>query len=783
MKMLPAIHSHLSHKRAHDANLPDESRGKIGFVFVSREKDFAPRLQIKRMKEIATLVIAAGLAVAASQEYNGRHALFVKTSSAAAHSRVQRAAPVSAADTMAKNILEWIQGIYRQGARKPRQQSDPPGYLPPYSTQRPPERPRPFQAPSTGQQSTYATPTRNEVTNYPYQRPSNVGSPSGQSTTVQPPPYSTQRPTYLPPNNQSPFTPSSYNLRPSATPAYSNAGSSAFPPFSSTPRPPSSAQTPQPGYPTPGGISTNYGYSTPGFSSSTAGTFSTPAGFSTTYGYSTKRPSPTYVPSVEGPALSGSSAAGYPSTGYPSGNQASSYPTAEAGANSFDHGIAAGYPPSSTPDGAFPAPNTGSGSSSSGAAIPSETSTGVARPTGEESSGSGTVTGQDSAQDDDSLHPPHIHALDVQCSKTMMTINIEFNRVFDGVIYSKGFFSNPECRYVAQNSGQTKYSFTVSLDSCGTQFINDFAGEAGQAYLENVLVLQNEPGIQEVWDTVRRVRCLWEGNINKALTVNFSVDMLNQEIVTFSGDTATAKLDIQVGRGPFAPAADGLVKIGETMTLVVSVEGDPGFDLQVRDCFARDESLTNTIQLTDDRGCVLKPKLFGAFQKTKDTGNTGASIIAYAYFQAFKFPDVMDLFIECNVELCKTDCEACPELNQQIEPRRRRRSIMYTPSNTTSNASTVLLSDPIRVARGFKVIMVDDLSKASNQVLEHLEETAIAETTVEEIARNTMNVCMTHSGFYVTISFFFTTILATTISAVTLYVKLQRVYRSKANYS
>lgn len=57
--------------------------------------------------------------------------------------------------------------------------------------------------------------------------------------------------------------------------------------------------------------------------------------------------------------------------------------------------------------------------------------------------------------------------------------------------------------------------------------------------------------------------------------------MLNQEIVTFSGDTAVAKLDIQVGKGPFAPAADGLVKIGETMTLVVSVEGDPAFDLQV----------------------------------------------------------------------------------------------------------------------------------------------------------------------------------------------------------
>ncbi|CAK9829444.1 hypothetical protein ANTRET_LOCUS6785 [Anthophora retusa] len=710
------------------------------------------------MQGISTLlIVGAGLSVAGSLEYGGGHALFVRTSAAAAHSRVQRAAPQSAADVMAQNILEWIQGIYRQGARKPRQQSDPPGYLPPYTTQRPPERPRPFQPPSTGQQPTYSSPTQNGVTNYPYQRPPSGFSPSGQSSTLQPPPFSTQRQTYLPPNNQSPYGPSSYNPRPTPTPSYTTSGSSAFPPFSSTPRPPSTTLSSQPGYSTSGGVSTTYGYSTQ------------------------RPPSPTYVPAASG----GSSAPGYPppggypsstTYGYPSVNLGPSYPTVETGVDTYDQSAQGGYPsspgyPSSVPDQAFPSQDTGGGSSASDAAKPS----GTGGSTGEGTSSSGTVTGEETEGDEDLNHPPHIHALDVECSKTMMTINIEFNRVFDGVIYSKGFFMNQECRYVEQNSGQTKYSFTVSLDSCGTQFINDFAGEAGQAYLENVLVLQNEPGIQEVWDTVRRVRCLWEGNINKALSVNFSVDMLNQEIVTFSGDTAIAKLDIQVGRGPFAPAADGLVKIGEIMTLVVSVEGDPAFDLQVRDCLARDESSSNTIQLTDERGCILKPKLFGAFQKTNDTGNTGASIIAYAYFQAFKFPDVMDLFIECNIELCKTDCEPCPEPNQQIEPRRRRRSLTYTPSNTPLNNSAVLLADPIRVARGFRVIMVDDLSKASNQVLEQLEETA-----VEEVARTTMNLCMTYSGFYTAISFMFSTVLLATISAVALYVKLQRVYRSKA---
>ncbi|KYQ48046.1 hypothetical protein ALC60_13006 [Trachymyrmex zeteki] len=331
---------------------------------------------------------------------------------------------------------------------------------------------------------------------------------------------------------------------------------------------------------------------------------------------------------------------------------------------------------------------------------------------------SSLITGTGETQtDDDFNHPPHIHSINVECSKTMMTINVEFNRVFDGIIYSKGYYSNPECIYVKQNSGSTRYSFTVNLDSCGTQFINDFTGPAGQAYLENVLVLQNEPSIQEVWDTVRRVRCLWEGNINQTLRMNLSVDMLNQEIIAFNGDTAVTKLGIQIGRGPFAPIANGLIKIGETMTLVISVEGDSDFDLQVRDCSARDEMSTNMLQLTDERGCTLKPKLFGAFQKTKDTANTGASVIAYAFFQAFKFPDVLGVFIECNVELCKTNCEPCPEANQQIEPGRRRRSLMNAPSSNNLTNS-VPLSDAVRVGRRFKVIMLDDLNIASNQILD-----------------------------------------------------------------
>lgn len=54
-----------------------------------------------------------------------------------------------------------------------------------------------------------------------------------------------------------------------------------------------------------------------------------------------------------------------------------------------------------------------------------------------------------------------------------------------------------------------------------------------------------------------------------------------------------------MGRGPFAPSASGLVKIGELMTMVVEVEGPAQMDILVRQCIAHDGTNDNTIDLTD----------------------------------------------------------------------------------------------------------------------------------------------------------------------------------------
>ena len=58
-------------------------------------------------------------------------------------------------------------------------------------------------------------------------------------------------------------------------------------------------------------------------------------------------------------------------------------------------------------------------------------------------------------------------------------------------------------------------------------------------------------------------------------------------------------IELQAGDGPRAPAVQGLVRIGDMLTAVVTVQGDNAFDLLVRNCVATDGTPDNRIILSD----------------------------------------------------------------------------------------------------------------------------------------------------------------------------------------
>lgn len=176
------------------------------------------------------------------------------------------------------------------------------------------------------------------------------------------------------------------------------------------------------------------------------------------------------------------------------------------------------------------------------------------------------------------------------------------------------------------------------------------------SYVENTIIIQYDPYVQEVWDQARKLRCTWYDYYEKAVTFRpFQVDMLHAVTANFLGDNLQCWMQIQVGKGPWASEVSGIVKIGQTMTMVLAIKDDENkFDMLVRNCVAHDGKRA-PIQLVDQNGCVVRPKIMSKFQKIKNFGPS-ASVVSFAYFQAFKFPDSMNVHFQCVIQVCRYNC-------------------------------------------------------------------------------------------------------------------------------
>jgi Zona pellucida-like domain len=253
-----------------------------------------------------------------------------------------------------------------------------------------------------------------------------------------------------------------------------------------------------------------------------------------------------------------------------------------------------------------------------------------------------------------------IVSLDVKCEKQGMKVFVQFDKPFYGIVFSKGHYSNPSCVHLPASLGRTSTQFEIGLHQCGTAGNTEnghYGYESGSGnYFENIIVIQYDPQVQEVWDQARKLRCTWHDQYEKSVTFRpFPVDMLDVVRADFAGDNVGCWMQIQVGKGPWASEVSGLVKIGQTMTMVLAIKDDDAkFDMLVRNCMAHDGKRA-PIQLVDQRGCVTRPKIMSKFVKIKNFGNS-ASVLSYAHFQAFKFPDSMEVHFQCTIQICRYQC-------------------------------------------------------------------------------------------------------------------------------
>lgn len=225
-------------------------------------------------------------------------------------------------------------------------------------------------------------------------------------------------------------------------------------------------------------------------------------------------------------------------------------------------------------------------------------------------------------------------------------------------------------RYVEGGSGLQKFQFTIPKPGCGTTITEAVPQDKGngagtKTVYSNTIVIQSDAKVQDIWDAARKISCDWPNMFQKMVSFQpFEVETLETVEVEFTADEKVdCWMDLQLGKYPESTTINSVVRIGENLSLVVFERDDEGsYDLLVRDCYAYsgpdfESPTTIKIQLTDEQGCVLREKLMSPFYKMRKSGPQGPIMVAYSHLQAFKFPDFMEVFTTCNIEICKQKCD------------------------------------------------------------------------------------------------------------------------------
>ncbi|XP_003747507.1 uncharacterized protein LOC100908748 [Galendromus occidentalis] len=373
---------------------------------------------------------------------------------------------------------------------------------------------------------------------------------------------------------------------------------------------------------------------------------------------------------------------------------------------------------------------------------------------------------------------PKIVHLDVKCEKNLMKVVVEFDRPFNGLIFSKGHYSYGSCVHLPAGSGKKSVFFDISINSCGTvgNAQNGLYGQEGNtatgSFFENTIIIQYDHQVQEVWDQARKLRCTWHNNYEKAVTFRpFPVDMLDVVRADFAGDNVGCWMQIQAGKGPWASEVAGIVKIGQTMTMVLAIKDDENkFDMLVRNCIAHDGQRA-PIELVDSKGCVARPKLMSRFTKIKNFGSS-ATVLSYAHFQAFKFPDTMEVHFQCTIQICRYQCpEQCAPEDQHAAAGDRQ--ITYTTTLSRQERDLGRFRRDIALEEGEKDIGVSKIIRVLSAgdvdfSLGNSTQDQSLEFTQEELSSM---VCMSTLGFASILLLLLVVLVVTCIMCAFLYIR------------
>ncbi|KAK8743346.1 hypothetical protein OTU49_001386 [Cherax quadricarinatus] len=266
-----------------------------------------------------------------------------------------------------------------------------------------------------------------------------------------------------------------------------------------------------------------------------------------------------------------------------------------------------------------------------------------------------------------------IKSVRILCNSNDIVVSIDTSDAFNGMIYPKGLSKNSSC--MAEFKEQTSpILYKLPLKSCSTM---SSEMEDGIEYFNTVVV---QPHRKLVTNQGRgyHIRCKYQTQ-EKTVTNAFNVSFIGTTPLTATAPMPGCYMRIFAG-SPSDRAVAENVRIGDPLTMVISLDDQEIYGMKVTDCLVRDGLGWGEQMLINSDGCPVDYEILGAYEYS--SSKTTASV----RFQAHKFPYTSSVYYQCNVKLCIKNAGGCDDVppvcvEGQNLLRRRRRDVSEVDGN------------------------------------------------------------------------------------------------------
>ncbi|CAG9863314.1 unnamed protein product [Phyllotreta striolata] len=298
----------------------------------------------------------------------------------------------------------------------------------------------------------------------------------------------------------------------------------------------------------------------------------------------------------------------------------------------------------------------------------------------------------------------------VQCNNDDIVVSFATpSGRFNGMIYPRGLSKNSTCmgEWIQKES---PVEYTLPLRGCNTMS-TDLDDGAIEYY--NTIVVQ--PHLKLVTNQGRgfHIRCRYNTRNNTVTNDSLKVDLMAADPITALSPMPGCSMRIFSGDVSRKEVAEN-VKIGDPLTLVVTLDKQDTYGIKVTDCLVRDGLGWGEQKLINDDGCPTDSEIMGMFQYSDDQAK------ASVQFQAHKFPYTASVYYQCNVKLCLKADGSC-DVTPVCWGNRVRRQANSGDSSEGTPAT-------IEVFSGLYVNEANDLAKA-----EEVDNSVFSEKTSDSI--------------------------------------------------